>query len=114
MKTRSSTGMSPTSLPEAEHGKGLLRAQKGLRCQARTSGHRHDEDVVLLPKPAREHLLVEVLRLLSPRVRERFCYVGMAMALAVFGLSIYFAPHVAVAGSSVVAMAGVVARALRR
>jgi hypothetical protein len=40
----------------------------------------------------RESLVVAVLKLLSPRVRERFCYVALAVGFAVFALGLCFAP----------------------
>jgi hypothetical protein len=104
MKTSSSIAKHQSSSPEAECEQDALRVQEMPRGRARTSAPGLPPRQELEPSPGREHLIVAVLRLLSPNVRERFCYVALVAALLAFGMAMLLAPTVTLAGASAAGM----------
>jgi len=68
------------------------------------------------PKPnsARVPTLVQVLELLPQRVRERFCYVALALVAAVVIYGLWRAPAATAAGSGGVSVMMLIGRLLNR
>ncbi|OWQ46620.1 hypothetical protein CDL60_14260 [Roseateles noduli] len=77
-------------------------APQGRRAAAPTLSHQQAQAAQQFAP--HEHVVLGVLRLLPPKVRERFCYVCLAAALIALGLGLYLVPQATVAGGSGVAL----------
>jgi hypothetical protein len=65
-------------------------------------------------RPQNDRLVVEVLKLLPQRVRERFCYVLLALVLIVAVVGMYQAPLPTAAGTAGIGVLSWLARVLGR
>lgn len=105
MNTRSSRGKLGTTPSEEDGETGATSTQVAPQRRRSASANLTRLPVQAAQQPGQhEHVVVGVLRLLPPKVRERFCYVCLGAALIALVVGLYLVPPATVAGG-----AGVVA-----